>query len=244
MQQFFSLLSWRFLKLNMFRAFSRPLSGAQWLQWQPLVLPLYRSDSRAVFVVGPAHTLPDNVQQLHVWQPSTVLCKTICCLCSFKLLMMGGVSSETCWASFKIRKNKILITLLHLVGFFTVRIVINACVYSVWIKEKNNKATCLPQWHFAVMSSRQLLIQTPTHVWKHVELISSKRPACVIVNCWAISINKSSLVRYWTCYTLGGTLISPPPPMELSVNGRLSFASIRSIKFCINVIIKRYIIPK
>ena len=41
------------LQLNMFRAFSRPSSGAQWLQWQPLVLPSYRGDSRAVFVVGP-----------------------------------------------------------------------------------------------------------------------------------------------------------------------------------------------
>ena len=40
------------LQLNMFRAFSRPSSGAQWLQWQPLVLPSYRGDSRAVFVVG------------------------------------------------------------------------------------------------------------------------------------------------------------------------------------------------
>jgi hypothetical protein len=27
------------LQLNMFRAFSHPSSGAQWLQWQPLVLP-------------------------------------------------------------------------------------------------------------------------------------------------------------------------------------------------------------
>ena len=44
------------LQLNMFRAFSRPSSGAQWLQWQPLVLPSYRGDSRAVFVVGPADT--------------------------------------------------------------------------------------------------------------------------------------------------------------------------------------------
>ena len=43
-----------YLQLNMFRAFSRPSSGAQWLQWQPLVLPSYRGDSRAVFVVGPA----------------------------------------------------------------------------------------------------------------------------------------------------------------------------------------------
>jgi hypothetical protein len=35
----------------MFRAFSFSSSGAQWLQWQPLVLPSYRGDSRAVFVV-------------------------------------------------------------------------------------------------------------------------------------------------------------------------------------------------
>jgi hypothetical protein len=41
------------LQLNMFREFSRPSSVAQWLQWQPLVLPSYRGDSRAVFVVGP-----------------------------------------------------------------------------------------------------------------------------------------------------------------------------------------------
>jgi hypothetical protein len=43
-----------YLQLNMFRAFSRPSSGAQWLQKQPLVLPSYRGDSRAVFVVEPA----------------------------------------------------------------------------------------------------------------------------------------------------------------------------------------------
>jgi hypothetical protein len=42
------------LQLNMFRAFYSPSSGAQWLQWQPLVLPKYRGDSRVVFVIGPA----------------------------------------------------------------------------------------------------------------------------------------------------------------------------------------------
>jgi hypothetical protein len=37
---------------------------------------------------------------LDVRQPSTILCKTGGCLCSFKLLMMGGVSPETCcWTS-------------------------------------------------------------------------------------------------------------------------------------------------
>jgi hypothetical protein len=42
------------LQLNMFRAFSRPSSRAEWLQWQPLVLASYHGDSCAVFVVGPA----------------------------------------------------------------------------------------------------------------------------------------------------------------------------------------------
>ena len=44
------------LQLNMFRASSRPLSGAQWLQWQPLVLPSYRGDNRAVFVSDHEHS--------------------------------------------------------------------------------------------------------------------------------------------------------------------------------------------
>ena len=64
------------------------------------------------------------------WQRSTTarpttfhVCKTRGCLCSFRLLMMGGVPPETCWASFKIRNNKSFNTLLHLVGVFTERIV-------------------------------------------------------------------------------------------------------------------------
>ena len=39
------------------------------------------------------------------------------CQCSFRLMMMGGVSPETCWGSYK----HVIIkfdTLLHLVGFF------------------------------------------------------------------------------------------------------------------------------
>ena len=51
-----------YLQLNMFRAFSRPSPGAQWLQWQPLVLPLYRSDSRAVFMAGSAGRPAWNVK--------------------------------------------------------------------------------------------------------------------------------------------------------------------------------------
>jgi len=45
------------------------------------------------------------------------VCKTRGCLCSFRLLMIGGVSPETCWTSFKIRNNKILIQSCILLGF-------------------------------------------------------------------------------------------------------------------------------
>jgi len=43
--------------------------------------------------------------------------KTRGCQCSFRLLMMGGVSPETCWASYNYGIIK-FDTLLHLVGFF------------------------------------------------------------------------------------------------------------------------------
>jgi hypothetical protein len=45
---FSSLLLYVYLQLNMFRASSRPSSGAQQLQWQPLVLPSERGDSSVV----------------------------------------------------------------------------------------------------------------------------------------------------------------------------------------------------
>jgi hypothetical protein len=68
------------LQLNMFRAFSRPSSRAQWLQWQPLVLPSYRGDSRAVFVVGSA---------------------------VIELLMMDGKKPGTCRALNRRQDNKL-----------------------------------------------------------------------------------------------------------------------------------------
>ena len=65
-----------YLQLNMFRAFSRPSSGAQSLQWQLMVLPSYRGDIRAVFVVGPGPTT--NTARLSPRYEG----KTISCHCS------------------------------------------------------------------------------------------------------------------------------------------------------------------
>ena len=68
----------------MFRVFSRPSSGAQRLQWQPLVLPSYRGDSRAVFVVGPAVCHHDTKVKP---EAATAV---------IELLMMEGKTPETC----------------------------------------------------------------------------------------------------------------------------------------------------
>jgi hypothetical protein len=108
---------------------TQPIIRGLKLHKQPLVLHTWKVFGRVV--VGRCqvahesavtwlhfHTLPGNVQQLHVWQPCTVLCKTRSCSCSFRLLMMGGVSPETRWVLFKYGIIKFDM-LLHLAGFFS-----------------------------------------------------------------------------------------------------------------------------
>jgi len=69
------------------------------LHWQPLVFHTWKVVGRAV---------GEHCQAQCAWQrPSTTrtttfhVWKTRGCQCSFKLLKMGGVSPETCWASYK-----------------------------------------------------------------------------------------------------------------------------------------------
>jgi hypothetical protein len=78
----------------MFRAFFRPLSGAQLLQWQPLVLPSCRGDSRAVFVVGLA-SRPARPRTQHDCHHDTKV-KPEATTAVIELLMMGGKTPETC----------------------------------------------------------------------------------------------------------------------------------------------------
>ena len=87
----------------MFRAFSRPSSGAQWLQWQPVILPSYRGDSRAV-IRGRAGR-PDHEQQ-HCYHHDTKV-KPQAAIAVIELLMMGGKTPETCWAVNKRQDNKL-----------------------------------------------------------------------------------------------------------------------------------------
>jgi hypothetical protein len=53
------------------------------MQWQPLVLPSYRGESRVVFVVGPVSRHDTKVKP----EAATAV---------IELLMMGGKTPETC----------------------------------------------------------------------------------------------------------------------------------------------------
>jgi uncharacterized protein with PQ loop repeat len=87
------------MKLNMFRAKTPPIIRSIKLYWQPLVLHTWKVVGRVVggrcqghcAWQGPPTTLPTT---LHV-------CKSRACQCSFMLLMMDGVSPETCWVLYK-----------------------------------------------------------------------------------------------------------------------------------------------
>jgi len=92
----------------MFRAFSRPSSGAQWLQWQPLVLPSYRGDSRAVFVVGPIVTNVLSRGRLRTLPPPHSYGNQRLQRQFDRLLIMGIIMPETCWALSVRQSNKIL----------------------------------------------------------------------------------------------------------------------------------------
>jgi hypothetical protein len=82
-----------YLRLNMFRASSRPSSGAWWLQSQPLVLPTYRGK-------------PARPRTQHDCHHDTKV-KPEAATAVIKLLMMGGKTPETCWAVNKRQDNKL-----------------------------------------------------------------------------------------------------------------------------------------
>ena len=90
---FSSLLLDVCVQLNMFRTSSRSSSGAQQLQYQPLVLPLERGDSSAVGRRRAGR--PDHDQQHCYYHAPTV--KPEAATAVVELLMMGVRTSETCF---------------------------------------------------------------------------------------------------------------------------------------------------
>ena len=71
------------------------------MQWQSLVLPSYRGDSRAVFVVGSAR--PRTQHDCH----HDMKVKPEAATAVIELLMMGGITPETCCAVNKRQDNKL-----------------------------------------------------------------------------------------------------------------------------------------
>ena len=63
------------------------------LHWQPLVFHTWKAVGRVAG--GLCQTVPESFHQPHVKRTFHVW-KTRGCQCSFRLLMMGGVSPETC----------------------------------------------------------------------------------------------------------------------------------------------------
>jgi hypothetical protein len=97
----------------MFRTFPRPSSGAQWLQWQLLVLASYRGDSSsAVFVVGPAGPTTNTARISPRYEG-----KTRGCNWSHWAPDDGREKSETCWAVNKRQDNKLKIYCIRMATY-------------------------------------------------------------------------------------------------------------------------------
>ena len=91
---FSSLLLDVYVHLNMFRASSRPSSGAQQLQLQPLVLPFERGGSSALGRGRSGYNRPYHEQQHCYHHARTV--KLEAATAVVELLMMGVRTPETC----------------------------------------------------------------------------------------------------------------------------------------------------
>jgi len=75
-----------------------PIIRSLKLHWQPLVFHTWK----VVGLVVGGHCRANCAWRPPTTRPTTFhLWKTRDCQCSFRLLMMGGVSPETCWASYK-----------------------------------------------------------------------------------------------------------------------------------------------
>jgi len=109
MQQFFYFIILTFIYSSTYfgrsPAHHQELNDCSSSLW---VLPSYRGDSRAVFVIGRA-TTPD-VGYYHDTKVKPEAATAV-----IVLLMMGGRTPETCWAVNKRQDNK-LENMLHLVG--------------------------------------------------------------------------------------------------------------------------------
>jgi hypothetical protein len=119
--------------------------------------------------------------------------KTRGCECSFGLLMMGGVSPKTCWASCKygIRNFD---TLLHLVGFFCIKIHFLNNIFNKKKKKKEkkkkkkNKKAIYRLKHSNVRKKWEIELQVPRH--RSVEKVEDNNDAYIRVRMKYMDIHK------------------------------------------------------
>jgi hypothetical protein len=158
-----------------------PIIRSLKLHKQPLVFHTWK-------VVGRCQIACTTWQRPATPRPTTFhLCKTRGCLCSFRLLMMGGVSPETCWASCKIRNNKI-----------------SYPVASCWVSLCKNY-TCIYKKHTHTRTNCKLHMQfSLTAIWKTLNKFGTYFSPCNVkcLSCWAklyadvfVATSKSSEFR-------------------------------------------------
>ena len=112
-----------------------PIIRSLKLHWQPLVLHTWRVVGR---VVGGRCQAQCAWQRPPTRSPTTFhVWRTGGCQCSCRLLMMGSVSPETCWASYKYGIIKILIHCYTLL-YFSLWIIRVVCRQSVYSGKKRN----------------------------------------------------------------------------------------------------------
>jgi len=91
MQQFFSLLSWPLFTAQHFSGVFPPIIRSSMTAVATSGLPLYRGDSRAVFVVGPAGPTTNTARLSPRYEGKSEAATVV-----IELLMMGRKTPEKC----------------------------------------------------------------------------------------------------------------------------------------------------
>jgi len=119
------------------------------LHWQPLVFHTGKVVWRAV---GGCCQAQSAWQRPPIARPTTFpVWKTRGCQCSFRLLMMGGVSPETCWAPYKYG----IIKVWYIVAscwIFLYELYYNARIHEhkVWVRSYSlGSSDCRREVHYA-----------------------------------------------------------------------------------------------
>ena len=111
------------------------------------------------------------------------------CHCSFRLLMMGSVSPETCWASYKYGIIN-FDTLFHLVGFFCMNFV-------------NTELWQMVSFLFIYISHYNRMVR-PKFIF--YGLLYKNFHSICLNHYWFVKVNSKKIpkiVHYWTCASFG-----------------------------------------